>query len=213
MREIILIIFCFLGSYGIVSAQVGIGTTTPNADLQVAGSVVIQDELETIALPTVTSSDEDFKLLTRRTNSSPVTGEITRLNVYNLTVAPINVFKYVFYNLSYDNLVDINLSFETDRYIVGIADFQYVGDPVNKLVIEGADDSIGAFVVRTFESGGTWHLEIRNRYLNTTSEDNAVYYVFSLIVYDTSFYRKLPLIRTDLRGNNTGTASSIPDLY
>lgn len=194
-------------------AQVGIGTVNPEADLHVAGDVIIQEELELGVLPSVTNTDEDFKLLTRQTNSSPIVGEITRLDVDELTVAPINIFKHLFYNLRYDNIVDLNLSFETSKYIVGIADFRYIGDPVNKVMLNNRDDSIGAFVVRTFQSGGTWHLEIRNRFLNTTNQTNAVYYEVTFIVYDTSFYRQLPTITTNLNGSNTGTASSIPDLY
>lgn len=194
-------------------AQVGIGTTSPEADLHVVGDIIVQDEIELGTLPSVTSSDEDFKLLTRQTNSTPVNGEITRLDVDQLTVAPINVFKYYFYNINYDNIVDLNLSFETSKYIVGIADFRYIGDPVNKVVINNADDSIGAFVVRTFQSGGTWHLEIRNRHLNTSNKNNAVNYEVTFIIYDTSFYRQLPTITTNLNGSNTGTASAIPDVY
>ncbi|MFI8379683.1 hypothetical protein [Leeuwenhoekiella sp. NPDC079379] len=209
-EKYLLILFLIVGK---TFAQVGIGTTLPLADLHVAGSVVVQDNFKTNILPTVTATDENFKLLTRRTNSSPVTGEITRLNVDELTVAPMNIFKYRFENLSYDNLIDIDISFETDKYIVGIADFRYIGAPVIKLPINTNLDSIGAFVVRVFESNGTWHLEIRNRYLDTVVETNAVAYEFTLIVYDTSFYRKLPVIRTNLNGNNTGTAAIIPDLY
>ena len=194
-------------------AQVGIGTVNPEADIHVAGDVIIQEELELGTLPSVTNTDEDFKLLTRQTNSTPINGEITRLDVDELTVAPINVFKYYFYNLRYDNIIDLNLSFENSKYIVGIADFRYIGDPVNKVMINNADDSIGAFVVRTFKSGGTWHLEIRNRLLNTTYRTNAVNYEVTFIVYDTSFYRQLPTITTNLNGSNTGTASSIPDVY
>lgn len=211
MKKGILYILLFTFSHAF--AQVGIGTTNPLADLHVAGSVAIQENFKTNVLPTVTNKDEDFKLLTRKTNSIPITGEITRLNVDELTVAPINVFKYQFKNLSYDNLVDFDLSFETDKYIVGIADFRYIGAPVIKTAINDNLSSIGAFVVRVFESNSTWHLEIQNRYLNTTLESNAVSYEFTLIVYDTSFYRKLPIIRTDLNGKNSGTASIIPDLY
>ncbi|PHR94903.1 MAG: hypothetical protein COA80_11810 [Leeuwenhoekiella sp.] len=194
-------------------AQVGVGTVNPEADLHVAGDVIIQEELELGVLPSVTNTDEDFKLLTRQTNSTPINGEITRLDVDELTVAPINIFKYYFQNINYDNIVDLNLSFETSRYIVGIADFRYIGAPVNKVMLNNSDDSIGAFVVRTFQSGGTWHLEIRNRFLNTTFRTNAVNYEVTFIVYDTSFYRQLPTITTNLNGSNTGTASRIPDLY
>ena len=78
-------------------AQVGIGTTQPETDLHIAGSTLIQDEFETNQLGSTNNNDVDFKLITRLTNSTPV-GEINRLNVDNLTVAPINIKKYRFYN-------------------------------------------------------------------------------------------------------------------
>ncbi|MCC4212652.1 hypothetical protein [Leeuwenhoekiella parthenopeia] len=207
-----LLLFAFLISMPAFT-QVGIGTVTPEADLHVAGDMIIQQEVEFGILPSVNNTDEDFKLLTRQTNSTPINGEITRLDVDELTVAPINVFKYYFGNINYDNITDLNLGFETSRYIVGIADFRYIGAPVNKVLINNADDSIGAFVVRTFQSGGTWHLEIRNRFLNTTGSTNQVNYEVTFIIYDTSFYRQLPTITTNLGGSNVGTASTIPDLY
>ncbi|WP_442845569.1 hypothetical protein [Leeuwenhoekiella sp. H156] len=196
----------------ILSAQVGIGTTQPEADLHVAGSMIIQEAFELGALPTVLNSDEDFKLLTRTTNSTPINGEITRLDVNVLTVAPINIVKYRFHNLDGDNLVDVDLGYETSKYIVGIADFRYIGDPVNKNIISGTYGSIGAFVLRSFESGGTWHLEIRNKFLDVDPSDN-VEYQCTLIIYDTSFYRKMPVIRTNLNGSNQGTAITVPNLY
>tara|TARA_B100001179_G_scaffold172004_1_gene127389 strand:+ start:16 stop:660 length:645 start_codon:yes stop_codon:yes gene_type:complete len=202
-------IFCVVQLF----AQVGVGTTNPESDLHIVGSMAVQKQFELGTLGTVTNTDEDFKLLTRRTDSTALNGEITKLNVDELTVAPINVLKYYFHNLSYDNIVDLNLSFETSRYIVGLADIRYIGAPVNKRLIDGGDDSIGTFVARTFESNGTWHLEIRNRFLDTTNRRNAVHYECTFIIYDTSFYRKLPVIRTDLGGNRNGSASAIPDLY
>ena len=213
MKKLSVYFFLLLLISGFCQAQVGIGTINPQADLHIAGDVIIQDEFEINTLPSVTSTDENFKLLTRQTNSSPVNGEITRLDVDQLTVAPINIFKYYFYNLNYDNITDLNLGFETSRYIVGIADFRYIGAPVNKVIYNDRDDSIGAFIVRTFESGGTWHLEIRNKFLNTTDSINQVQYEVTFIVYDTSFYKQLPKITTNLGGSNTGITSSIPNLY
>lgn len=195
-----------------IYSQVGIGTTTPNADLHVAGSMIVQEDVELGTLPTVSNTDEDFKLLTRVTNSSPIRGEITRLDVNALTVAPINIVKYLFRNLDGDNLKDVDLGYETSKYIVGIADFRYIGAPVNKKIISGNYGSIGAFVLRSFESGGTWHLEIRNKFLDPDPDKN-VRYRCTLVIYDTSFYRKMPVIRTDLNGSNQGSASSIPNLY
>ncbi len=190
-------------------AQVGIGTTNPQADLEIAGSTLVQKELKTGSLPAVNNIDEDFKLVTRVTNSSPV-GEITKLDVDALTVAPINVIEYTFRNFDGDNLTDLDLGLDATKYIVGVANFRYIGSPVAKILTSGRD-SVGTFVVRAFQSGGTWHLEIRNRFLEVIP-DGAITYRATLIIYDTSFYKRLDPIVTDLGGSNRGTASEIPVL-
>jgi len=138
-------------------------------------------------------------------------GEITTLDVDFLNVAPINIVDYSFTNLQLDNLRDVDLQYDSNKYIVGIANFRHVGDAIKKIPA-GDTYSIGHFVVRTFVSGGTWHLEIRNVDLDLDAGDSIDYYI-TLIVYDKSYFRHLPPIITDLGGSNTGTASSIPDLY
>ncbi len=193
----------------LVMSQVGIGTTNPQADLHIAGDALIQTDLTFKNLSKVTPSDEDFKLVTRVTSSLPV-GEIKVLDVDALNVAPVNTVDLHFTNISSDNLTDVDLQYDTSKYIVSVANFRYVGDAIKKVPV-GATNSIGNFVVNVFESSGTWHLEIRNRILDLDPGDSLEYYV-TLIIYDKSFYRNLPTITTDLGGSNTGTASSIPVL-
>lgn len=192
-------------------AQVGIGTTTPQDDLDVNGQMLIQSSLRLGKLQTVNDQDENFKLITRVTNSNPV-GEITVLNVDSLTVAPINVVNYEFNNIKLDNLKDVNLQYNANKYIVAISNFRYIGDPIKKVKV-GNEKSIGAFVSRVFVENNQWHLEIRNRFLDLESKaPNGIIYRVTLIVYDKSYFRHLPVIVTDLGGENNGTASSIPPL-
>lgn len=193
-------------------AQVGIGTLTPQADLDVNGQMLIQSSLRIGKLPTVNSQDEDFKLITRVTNSNPV-GEITVLNVDSLTVAPINVVNYRFNNVKSDNLTSVNLQYEAKKYVVAISNFRYTGDPIKKVQVDGGK-SIGAFVSRVFvDTDGKWHLEIRNRFLDLgPNPPTPIKYRVTLIVYDKSYFRHMPVIVTNLNGNNHGTASSIPAL-
>jgi hypothetical protein len=193
-----------------VIGQVGIGTMNPQADLHVAGDVLVQTGFTMKNLVTVSTTDEDFKLVTRVTDSNPV-GEITTLDVGFLNVAPINVVDYSFTNVQLDNIRDVDLQYDPNKYIVGVANFRHVGDAIKK--IPGGDTySIGHFVVRTFISGGTWHLEIRNVELDLDAADSIDYYI-TLIVYDKSYFRYLSPITTNLGGSNTGSASSIPNLY
>ncbi len=209
MRKTFVILILLLLT-SLTQAQVGIGTTNPQADLHVAGDMLVQEGFMVGTLNSVSPTDEDFKLVTRNTNSVPV-GEITVLNVDSLTVAPVNNIDYHFTNISLDNLNDVDLQYSTNKYIVAIANFRYVGDPVKKVIV-GGPKSIGNFVLRTFESDGTWHLEIRNRTLDLNASDTLEYYV-TLVVYDKSYFRNLPSITTDLGGQHSGTASSIPVLY
>ncbi len=203
------LIFLFLSL--LANAQVGIGTTTPAADLHVVGDVLVQTGFSVGTLNIVTPTEEDFKLLTRVTNSLPV-GEISDLDVSTLNVAPINTIDYHFTNVSLDNLTDVDLQYDASKYVIAVSNFRYVGDAINKRTINGNRKQIGVFVVHSFVSGGTWHLEIRNRNLDLDVGDSLEYYV-TLVVYDKSFYRHLTPITTDLNGNNSGTASSIPILY
>tara|TARA_R110002049_G_scaffold2214_21_gene16048 strand:+ start:1756 stop:2382 length:627 start_codon:yes stop_codon:yes gene_type:complete len=204
------ITFIVFIAFNLMNAQVGIGVTNPDTNLHVGGDVLVQDDLNIGTLNTVTPTDEDFKLLTRVTNSTPV-GEITVLDVNSLSVAPINTIDYHFTNISLDNLSDVNLQYDSSKYVVAISNFRYVGDAIQK-TSAGGSKSIGHFVVRTFENGGTWHLEIKNRDLDLTPGDSVEYYI-TLIVYDKSYFRNLAPIVTDLGGSNSGTASSVPVLY
>lgn len=206
-----LLLLTFLISYACFS-QVGIGTTTPEADLHVAGDVAVQQGFSIGTLSSVSATEEDFKLVTRVNNSFVLNGEITQLNVNTLTVAPINTVDYHISGISSDNVTDLDLQYDATKYVVAVSNFRYVGDAIKKVYAQSGSPNIGHFVVHAFTSGGTWHLEIRNRNLDLDPGDSLEYYV-TLVVYDKSFYRHLPTITTDLNGSNTGTAASVPNLY
>jgi hypothetical protein len=196
-------------SFCLATAQVGIGVTNPQADLHVGGNVLVQENLDLSTFATVGATDEDFKLIALTTNSTPA-GEVKVLDVDNLSAPPVSVIDYEFTNIALDNLTDLDLQYDENKYIVGIANFRYEGDAIQK-VAGGGTKSIGNFVVQTFTDGGTWHLEIRNRTLDLDPSDSVNYFV-TLVVYNKSYYRNLTPIITDLGGNNTGTASSVPIL-
>ena len=197
-------------SIGQMLGQVGIGTTSPQADLHVAGDALVQEEFTISNLDVVSLVDEDFKLITRVTNSDPV-GEITVLDVDARNVAPVNMVDYTFTNVYLDNVRDVDLQYDSSKYIVGVANFRQEGDAVQK-VPAGNTFSIGHFVIRTFVSGGTWHLQIENVELDLDVGDSLTYHI-QLVVYDRSYFRHLTPIHTNLGGSNTGSASSTPVLY
>jgi len=207
MKKILLIIL--FASYNLLNAQIGIGTTSPEADLHVGGSMLTQDDFKIENLSTVSATEEDFQLVTRLTTSNPI-GKLAVLDVDALKVAPVNIINYTFNNVYLDNLDDVDLQYDETKYVVGVANFRQVGDAIKK--VPGGDNySIGHFVVRTFKSGGTWHLEISNKELDLDPTDSITYHV-TLVVYDKKYFKDLPAITSSLGGSNTGVASSVPIL-
>ena len=205
MPKLLLYITLCLCSF-VTYSQVGIGMTNPEADLHINGDMLIQKELIRSQIDEVTATDEEFKLLTRLTNSTPI-GEVTYLDPDDLTVAPINIVNYRFFNINSDNLENVDLQYDTNKYVIAISNFQYIGDGIDK----GPSNSIGAFVTRVFQENNTWHLEIRNRFLDLAAT-KSVEYRLTLIVYDKSYYKELPTIRVDLEGNNTGSTTAPENL-
>lgn len=205
MKKILLIFSLFTVFCGF--AQVGIGTESPTRgfSLDVAGEVLIQDELKINPFRDDVAVFDRYKFLTRLLTSEPV-GEISKLDLRNIKVAPITVFDYRFTNFNRDNVTSVNLQFDASKYIVGLSNFQYIGQNIQKGRIDGNYINIGNFVSRTFVQNGTWHIEIRNRGLN--SANNPIDYFVTLIVYDKTYFRELPVIPVDFEGNNTGEANS-----
>ena len=190
-----------------VLAQVGIGTSTPQAELDVDGEMLVQEAFVIDNLGTVPALEENFKLTIRSKASTPM-GKISLLDVDNLYVAPVNTVNYTFTNIQLDNLDDVDLQYDAAKYVIGIANFRHTGDAIKK-VPGGNNFSIGHFVVRTFVSSGTWHLQIKNVELDLDAGDSLTYYV-TLMVYDKKYFRQLPAITTNLGGSNIGVASSVP---
>lgn len=205
MRLFYILLFCPFLSV----AQVGIGTDEPEADLDIEGSLLIQGNTKIKSINSIGSTEEGYKYLMRLPETTPG-GEIRYLEVENLSVAPVNVINYTFTNLNLDNLTDVNLQYNSNEYIVAIANFQYDGYPIQKGNLGGNTRSIGNFVTRTFINNNTWHLEIRNRSLNLSSGQSLTYRI-TLIVYDRSFFRQLPPVTTNMEGQNSGSALSAPN--
>lgn len=204
---IIPLLFCIQFAF----SQVGIGTDSPTYgyQLDVAGSVLIQEEFKITPFTDENSAYYNFKFLTRLLDSEPI-GEVAKLDLSLVKVAPINVFDYVFTNLKLDNVTSVNLQFDADKYVVGLSNFRYEGINIMKGWINNSGYLlIGNFVSRTYvdEDTNTWHIEIRNRGREAAIDDAITYYV-TLIVYDKKYFRKLDTIEKDFGGETTGQADS-----
>ncbi|MGO3184572.1 MAG: hypothetical protein ACTIJ9_17220 [Aequorivita sp.] len=202
----ILLLLLFLAHFGF--AQVGIGTTspTPGFSLDVDGALLVQEEFKLGNLQIGAPQYDNYNFLLRRLDFSPE-GEVAKLNLQEVTVAPINIFNYTFHNLRRDDVTWVDLQFDATKYIVGLSNFQYEGQAIQK----GSDGAnytyIGNFVSRTYVKDGTWHIEMRNRSRNAAS-NNAITYKVTLIVYDKNHFKELPSISVEFAGENEAEAVS-----
>ncbi|WP_124979953.1 hypothetical protein [Nonlabens xiamenensis] len=200
-------------------AQIGINTVNPTEAVDVNGSVIVTDDLNISSIQNVNATDDGFKLLVRKLPNAlaptPVAqGQLVQLDPDRLAIAPINVANYHFTNISSDNITDVNTRIPSSLYLVGIANFSYTGDAINKALIgSGPNETIGDFTVRAFEDGGTWHLEIKNRELDLPPGDRLEYRL-TLVIYARSFFRGLPDITHDMGNSYDSVAGpgEIPNL-
>lgn len=186
-------------------SQVGIGTNTPTSgfELDVDGSMLVQKNFKFNAVSSGTTQLSSIEFLLRLLNSEPV-GEVARLDLKNASVGPINFINYTFKNLFLDNVQDVDLQFDSSKYIVGLSNFRYEGDPIVKGGTGYLD--IGNFVTRTFIENGTWHLEMRNRSRDASTSNKITYHV-TLIVYDRKYFKELPKITVNFGGGTNATTS------
>lgn len=208
MKNTILILSLLFVQFAL--AQVGVGTTTPTSgyELDVAGSLIVQEEFKVGAFPKDAIQPTD-KFLFRRLSSSPANGEVVVLDMTELDRAPINVINYYFTDVYRDNIASVDLQFDADEFVVGLSNVRYVGDVITKgNSVNGSYSDIGHFISRTFIDNGTntWHLEIGNISRDAATSSNITYYV-TLIIYDKKYFKILDPISVDFGGATIDSAA------
>ena len=192
-------------------SQVGIGVTSPVEKLEVAGSVAI-GQLVTIDPTNYVNNPAGFTILGTDPLSSVVGGEV--LSVENL-YTPLTVQPYSITNIYRDDLNDLNLNIPTDKYFVTIANFEAIPSSGNNGIYSPVANPVtttnrGHFILRVFESGPNWHLNIAYPTLNTQNTTDRYNYNFDIIIYSKRFYKNLGIVTYDLQGSNSGTAPAAP---
>ena len=203
MRLYILITSLLLTQLGFSQVGIGTKTPTPGYELDVNGSLLIQKNFKFNTISSNGTQLSNVEFLFRLLNSQPV-GEVSRLDLKESSVGPINIINYTFTNFPLDNVQDVDLQFDASKYIVGLSNFRYEGDPIVKGGTGYLD--IGNFVTRTFIENGTWHLEMRNRSRDASTSNEITYHV-TLIVYDRKYFKELPKITVNFGGGTNATTS------
>ncbi|WDF48506.1 hypothetical protein PQ459_08505 [Chryseobacterium sp. KACC 21268] len=198
---------------GILSSQnVGIGTATPSERLEVKGNVAIGNSVY-INPSTYTAVPQGFDILATDPQSAVVNGKIMKVETL---YKPIIIQPYSISNVYRDDLNDLNLQIPSDKYIVAITNFEAIPSTTNSSQPNNgiySNTSVKSyFVIRTFESGGMWHVNIGYPTLSTQYTSGRYTYNFDIILMSKRFFKILNQSVTtyDLKGEITGDALTTP---
>ena len=206
------IFFLIVFAYQITYSQVGIGTTNPTEQLEVIGDVLLTSTIETSTITSIGTTDENFKMLARVTNSSPV-GLIKQLDTDNINVTPIRRQQYKFTNLSNDNIIAVNLNLAVSDYVIIPTDFKWSGPGLEKAGVNNWD--FNSFTIKITQNGGTpnnWQLELQNP-LNEPVNANPIEYEVTLIIYQKAYFKEMGKVVEDISPYFNGVAVNTPAIF
>lgn len=194
------------------SQNVGIKIPYPTQRLDVDGSVAIGTSV--IVNPnTYTKNSSGFDVLAVDPQSAVVAGKVMKVETL---YTPILIQPYSISNIYRDDLNNLDLQISTDKYVVAITNFEAIPSTVNPSQsnngIYSASNVKGHFVIRTFEAGGTWHVNIGYPTLNTQYPSGRYTYNFDIILLSKRFFKVLTESATtyNLEGDITGDAGTAP---
>jgi hypothetical protein len=201
-----------------VHAQLGIGIANPTQALEVDGVTVVSDKLYLDGLDNYNKSVDDFRLIAINPESDGFDGSI--IEFYgNQEIMPIIIQPYEVQNIYRDDLNNLNLNISTSRYIISISNFEAVPSAGNNGLYKisggttsSSDRVYGNFVIRTFEQNGTWRVNIGSPTANTRNTTDRYTYKFDIVLFPKRFFKNLGNITYNLGGNNSGSASTPPNL-
>ncbi|MFY1046128.1 hypothetical protein [Chryseobacterium sp. GP-SGM7] len=192
-----------------MNAQIGIGTTNPTEKLEIVGSAAIGTTI-TLDPTDYVNNSSGFTIVGIDPQSTIVNGKIIALETL---YTPITVQPYTISNIYRDDLNDLNLNIPTDKYFITIANFEAIPNAGNNGIftdISASTINKGHFVLRVFESGTSWHVNIGYPTLNTENTTDRYTYRFDIILYSKRFFKSLGEVSYDLNGSNSGTAVTAP---
>lgn len=204
------------------NAQVGIGVPNPNHLLEVdGGDVYVSEKFYINSLPSYDGNvygPDKFRIVatdqSSQSHGSAVDGRLMEF-VGNQEIMPIIIQPYRITGINGDNLTDLNLNISTSKYVISLSNFQAtpVGGAqgiyrVNATGFFSTTYTYDNFVMRTFESGGSWHVEIRARNANPLS--GSYEYSFDIVLFPKRFFRNLGQVIYNLGGENEGEAPAPP---
>lgn len=205
-RQLIFTFSCFFSI--VVSAQVGINTDFPSADLDVRGDVKIDKELY------IENPGNSFQIRGSKFLILSTENEILEYDIVASKYGPINYARFAFMNTSTHGLRDYDTKISATDYIVTVQGYYFTaaGNNTDVLLHSSASNSnIEGYQIYAYVKGGTWWLKAFGN--NSTFRsgnpftDKPIDIFMNLIIYRRGFIAKsLPDINVDMNLNGTSTA-------
>ncbi|MEX2349375.1 MAG: hypothetical protein WD554_00695 [Flavobacteriaceae bacterium] len=208
MKNLLLFPFLFISlSFW---AQVGINTSTPSADLDVQGSVKIDEKLY-LENPGNSTQIRGSKLLIQKVNDELIEYDITQSKY-----GPINYAQFIFRETSTNGLQDYDTKISTEDYIVTLQGYYFTAENNNTNVLLKStidDDYIEGYQFYAYPNAATQTWFIRAFVNNSTFrsgtgyDENPVDIFLNIIIYRNGFIAKsLNTISVNMGKSETGTA-------
>lgn len=179
---------------------VGIGTTTPRTTLEIAGGMIISQELDLLRKEAMTDTDISTFLIQDGVD------EIKTLDVSNPTGAALGyIQKYVITNPNGDWVRD----FDTQ---VNAADFVLISISAffdKELVVSGGGDALdngSAPYTAALIINGTWHLVADFPVVSNKDANPVGTWTFTTLIYSKDLSKQFGTVTIPMDNNSTGVA-------
>lgn len=211
MKKILSIFSTYISGL-LLSQNVGVKTPSPTERLDINGTMAIGTSVY-VDQNTYTANANGFDVIAVDPESTIVNGKVVKVETL---FTPIIVQPYSITNIYRDDLNNLDLQIPSDKYMVAITNFEAVPTTVNGTEpnngVHSTTDVKGHFVIRAFQSGGTWRVNIGYPTLNTQYTSGRYTYNFDVILLSKRFFKVLDEASTtyDLGGSNIGDALTAP---
>ncbi len=179
---------------------VGIGTTTPRTNLEIAGGMIISQELDLLRKEAMTDTDSSTFLIQNGAD------EIKTLDVSNPTGAALGyIQKYVITNPQGDWVRDFDTQVNaSDFVLISISAFFD-----KELVISGGGDALdngSAPYTAAFIENGTWHLKADFPVVSNRNNSEAGTWTFTTLIYSKDLSKQFGTVTINMNNDSTGVA-------
>lgn len=186
--------------YSSTFAQVGINTTTPRKTLEVAGDMVISNNLDIGTFNPIQDGDTSTFLI-QNTNDL-----IRSIDVSNPTAAALGyIQEYIITNPQGDWVLDFNTGIQANDYVLTTISANYNEELVLSST-SGAEDNASLPYTATFVQGGKWHI-IADYPVVDNKDPNAIgTWTIRTLIYSKDLSKQLGEHEIPMAGATTGSA-------